>query len=81
MQIPVEWEDYVTEQVNSGRFASPAEVIADALSQQRDEYRKLLALRREVQKGIDDVEAGRISYATADDIIARVKQRQRQKSA
>lgn len=81
MQIPAEWEDYVTEQVKSGRFASPAEVIADALSQQRDDYRKLLALRREVQKGIDDVEAGRISYATADDIIARVKQRQRQKSA
>lgn len=81
MQIPAEWEDYVTEQVKSGRFASPAEVIADALGQQRDDYRKLLALRREVQKGIDDVEAGRISYATADDIIARVKQRQRQKSA
>jgi len=77
MQIPAEWEDYVAEQVNSGRFASPADVIADALSQQRDDYRKLLALRREVQKGLDDIEAGRISYATADDIIARVKQRKK----
>jgi putative addiction module CopG family antidote len=81
MKIPAEWEDYVAEQVNSGRFANPGEVIADALSLQRDDHRKLQALRIEVQKGLDDIEAGRISYATADDIIARVKQRQRQKSA
>jgi len=77
MQIPAEWEDYVTEQVSSGRFASAADVISDALSQQRDEYHKLLALRREVQKGLDDIEAGRISRATADDIIARVRQRKK----
>lgn len=77
MQIPVEWEEYVTEQVASGRFASPADVIADALGVQRDDYRKLQALRREVQKGLDDIEAGRISHATAEDIIARVKQRKK----
>jgi putative addiction module CopG family antidote len=77
MQVPAEWEDYVADQVKSGRFASPADVIADALSQQRDDYRKLVALRREVKKGLDDIEAGRISHATADDIIARVKQRKK----
>ncbi len=77
MQIPAEWEDYVAEQVKAGRFASADEVIADALGLQRDDYRKLQALRREVQKGLDDIEAGRISHATADDIIARVKQRKK----
>lgn len=75
MQIPAEWEEYVAEQVKSGRFASPAEVIADALGLQRDDYRKLQALRREVQKGIDSAEAGNISYATADEIIAKAKAR------
>jgi len=77
MQVQAEWEEYVAEQVKSGRFASAAEVIADALGLQRDDYRKLQALRREVQKGLDDIEAGRISHATADDIIARVKQRKK----
>lgn len=77
MQIPPEWEEYIAEQVASGRFASPAEVISDALSQQREDHRRLVALRREVQRGLDDIEAGRISYATADDIIARVKQRKK----
>lgn len=75
MQIPAEWEEYVTEQVKSGRFGSPAEVIADALGLQRDDYRKLQALRREVQKGIDSAEAGDVSYATADEIIAKAKAR------
>ena len=75
MQIPAEWEDYVAEQVKSGRFASPAEVIADALGLQRDDYRKLQALRREIQKGIDSAEAGDVSYATADEIIAKAKAR------
>lgn len=77
MQIPAEWEDYVADQVKSGRFASPADVISDALSQQREDDRKLIALRREVQKGLDDIAAGRISRATAADIIARVKQRKK----
>ncbi len=75
MQIPAEWEDYVAEQVKSGRFASADEVIADALGLHRDDYRKLEALRREIQKGIDSAEAGDVSYATADDIIAKVKSR------
>jgi antitoxin ParD1/3/4 len=75
MQIPAEWEDYVAEQVKSGRFASADEVIADALGLQRDGYRKLQALRREIQKGIDSAEAGDVSYATADEIIAKVKAR------
>jgi antitoxin ParD1/3/4 len=75
MQIPTEWEEYVAEQVKSGRFASPAEVIADALGLQRDDYRKLQALRREIQKGIDSAEAGDVSYATADEIIAKAKAR------
>jgi len=75
MQIPAEWEEYVAEQVKSGRFGSPAEVIADALGLQRDDYRKLQTLRREIQKGIDSAEAGDVSYATADEIIAKAKAR------
>jgi len=75
MQIPAEWEDYVAEQVKSGRFATAAEVIADALGLQRDDYRKLQTLRREIQKGIDSAEAGDVSYATADEIIAKAKAR------
>lgn len=35
------------------------------------------ALRRDLEKGVASVEAGRISRASADDIIAKAKARKR----
>lgn len=71
------WEQYVSEQVESGLFGNASEVVRDALRRQQEHFVKLEALRREIGAGVDSVKAGRISRATADDVIRRAKERKR----
>lgn len=68
-------EGFVAEQVNSGAFESATDLVNSAVRMQQEYVRRRDNLRREIQKGIDDVEAGRISYATADEIIAKARAR------
>ena len=42
---------------------------------QQEYFRRRDYLRCEIQKGIDSAEAGNVSYATADEIIAKAKAR------
>ena len=70
------WEAFVAEQVDSGEFESATEVVQDALRLWKDRRSKLEVLRREVQKGLDDIEAGRIvEPPTIDELIESVRQR------
>jgi len=69
------WDAYVAKQVDSGKFESDTDVVQDALKLQQERDEKLAYLRQEIQKGLDDIEAGRISYATADEIIAKARAR------
>ena len=56
-------EDLVRGLVASGRYNSASEVVREALRlvEEREQLRaiKLEALRRDVQQGLDDLEAGR----------------------
>ncbi len=69
------WEEYVAEQIGSGEFKSATDVVEDALRLQQEYLRKRDLLRREIDKGIASAEAGQISHATADEIIAKAKLR------
>lgn len=64
VSLTAELEQIVNQKVKSGLYNSASEVVREGLRllQQRDEMReaKLNALRAEIQKGIDDLEAGRI---------------------
>jgi antitoxin ParD1/3/4 len=64
VSLTKELEQIVDQKVKSGLYNSASEVVREGLRllQQRDELRetKLTALRAEIQKGIDDLEAGRI---------------------
>lgn len=64
VSLTKELEQIVDQKVKSGLYNSASEVVREGLRllQQRDEVReaKLNALRAEIQKGIDDLEAGRI---------------------
>jgi antitoxin ParD1/3/4 len=64
VSLTKELEGIVEEKVKTGLYTSASEVVREGLRllQQRDEMReaKLNALRAEIQKGIDDLEAGRI---------------------
>jgi len=71
------WEQYVAEQVESGQFGNASEVVRDALRRQQEYFMKLEVLRREVGKGVESIKAGRISRATADDIVRKASERKR----
>lgn len=64
VSLTSELEQVVDQKVKSGMYTSASEVVREGLRllQERDEMRetKLNALRAEIQKGIDDLEAGRI---------------------
>ncbi|MBK7707112.1 MAG: type II toxin-antitoxin system ParD family antitoxin [Acidobacteria bacterium] len=65
VSLTPELEQIVNFKVKSGLYNSASEVVREGLRllQQRDELRelKLEALRTEIQKGVDDLEAGRFS--------------------
>ena len=69
------WDRYVADQVRSGEFNNASEVVRDALRRQQEQLLKLQALRQDVGAGIDSVRAGRISRASADDIVRKAKSR------
>lgn len=75
VEVPEELEAYVAARVASGEFGSAREVIEHALRLHQQYSRQRDHLRRELQKGIDSAEAGRISHATAEEIIAKAKLR------
>ena len=68
-----ELESFVKKQVASGFYNNASEVHRAALASmaQREEERqlKLELLRREIQLGIDDVEAGRIADIQDDESL------------
>jgi antitoxin ParD1/3/4 len=63
VSLTPELEQIVSIKVESGLYNSASEVVREGLRllQQRDQMRemKIEALRREIQLGIDDLEAGR----------------------
>ncbi len=67
-------EAWVREKVESGLYNNASEVIREALrTQMRTEAtreEKLEALRAEIQKGVDDVKAGRVSKWDKDAFLA-----------
>jgi len=77
VSLTPELESIVESKVKGGLYNSASEVVREGLRllQQRDEMRelKLAALRKEIQKGIDDLEAGR--FKDGGEVMAEVKDR------
>ena len=79
-------ERFVNRQVATGRYQTASEVVRDALrlldEQSRLRETKLRALRKDLQRGIDDIEAGRYQEfdrkglkKLAEDVKRRGRQR------
>jgi antitoxin ParD1/3/4 len=72
VSLTSELASFVEGEVASGEYGTASEVVRDALRLLRRERathaEKLAILRREIQIGLDDVEAGRISTDTVEDI-------------
>jgi antitoxin ParD1/3/4 len=73
--LPADMAALVKGAVSGGDYASSSEVVREALRdwQVKAELRrrKLEALRRDIDEGIRDVEAGRLVEPDIDDIMAR----------
>ena len=77
VSLTPELEQIVSFKVESGLYNSASEVVREGLRllQQRDQMReiKLEALRTKIQKGIDDLEAGRVR--DGGEVMAEFKSR------
>lgn len=76
VSLTPELERIVSFKVESGMYTSASEVVREGLRllQERDEMRetKLASLRAEIQKGIDDLEAGR--FRDGNQVMTEFKQ-------
>lgn len=76
VSLPAEMIAFVEAEVSAGDYASASEVVRDALRLLRRErpaeQERIAILRREIQLGLDDAEAGRFSSETVAEIAARV---------
>ena len=76
--------EFVEKEVASGNYSTASEVVRDGLRMLREERaiyeEKLAILRREIQVGLDDVEAGRFSDRSVMDILADIEAEEKAKS-
>lgn len=64
-----ELEELINEKVKSGAYKSADEVIIASLRLLKAQEKGMEALRREVMRGVDDIQDGRfISYVTDDEL-------------
>ena len=71
------WEEYVSEQVQSGQFNNASEVVRDALRRQQEYLIKLETLKKDISQGVASVKAGKARKVDAAEIIAKAKARKK----
>ena len=80
VSLPQALAEFVEKEVASGNYATASEVVRDGLRMLRAERavyeEKLAILKREVQRGIDQIDAGEFSDLTLPEIYAQVKEKQ-----
>ena len=59
------FEAFVQAQVASGRYSSASEVLREALRLMEEHERRLAALDSAIERGVADIEAGRVRDADA----------------
>ncbi len=77
VSLPAALAEFVEKEVASGNYATASEVVRDGLRMLREERavyeEKLAILRREIQIGLDEVNAGKYSDKTVMEILAEVQ--------
>lgn len=75
-------EIYIKNKVATGDYNSASEVVNEALLLLKEQDEKKQVLRSALQEGFDDIEAGRISTQSIDEIFEEtVAQRNKVKSS
>lgn len=68
-----ELEASIAAQIATGRYRSGNEVLVDAMLALEERNGKYEELKREIQLGIDDLDAGRVSTKTPREILDEVR--------
>ena len=72
VNLTPELESFIRTKVSTGLYNSASEVVRDALRllEEKDRVKelKLQLLREEIQKGLDELDAGKTSNLTVEDI-------------
>ena len=75
MTIPLEFADFVEDEVASGRFRSPDDVLAAALALLREREKKWCELKADIDVGVEALDAGDVVAFDPQDIQARGRAR------
>ena len=83
VSLTPELETLIGEKVKTGRYHSASEVVREALRllEEQDKLKELRRekLREEIQKGVDDMKAGRYkTYNSGEEVIEAVLSKARQ---
>ncbi len=70
LSIAKELEDYIADEVESGRFADASAVVNDAL-RLHESY--LASVLEDIGKGLDDLANGRFRSITAEEFLAKAR--------
>ena len=80
VSLPKALAEFVEEAVASGQYGTASEVVRDGLRllrQEREAHEERIAiLKREVQRGVDQIEAGQLSDLSIPDIWEKLKNKQ-----
>jgi antitoxin ParD1/3/4 len=72
------WEEFIREEVSSGRYASASEVVRAGLRQLEDQKTKLENLRSYIAEGIAQADRGEYAeQTTAEEVMRRARARAR----
>jgi putative addiction module CopG family antidote len=77
VRLEKRWQDYIDRQIEAGHFETASDVVRDALRRQMDYFAKRDALRADLEAGLNSIQAGRVSRATADDIKRMARERKK----
>lgn len=77
VRLEKNWQDYIEQQIEAGRFENASDVVQDALQRQMEYFAKRDALRADLETGLASIQSGRLSHATVDDIKRMSAERKR----
>ena len=85
VNLTPELESFVKTKVGTGLYNSASEVVRDALrlleEQDRVKELKLQLLREEIQKGLDELDAGNTSDLSVEDIKRLAREQVKERSS
>ena len=85
IDLPPKISRFVKKKLDSGEYTSASQFIAHAVSVYKNVEKWLPSaeddLRREIQLGLDDLEAGRVSEWNVEEMKERLRQRVKRRKA